>query len=669
MSTPKLHFDRIVGTNVTRVPRRVLSVCVELLAASSQFRGHQGTLAMRLAAWSICDANRTQDGNWTRDYYEGITGPDHWSVLAELLRGRRSCWLVMPSVGEWLAATGGYAELTAGRLWIPGYTLPDRKAQPGEADGSAGRPGYVVLNGPTEIIVGRYRTTEVSCVAASNYGQGHLRELLPADIETIGPDRFRGRGRGVAEVLSDWYCGLIDTWREADAGIWAATAAGLSHGFYRRKYADGSLTLHRNHAAHRLERLCLYGGRAEVYQRGPQTGHFVRIDARSLYPSILATIPAPMGLEHCGSETSPKRLSDALRTHCVVAQVRISTPTDSYPWRLYSTQTTVLPSAEADPSRGTAAREEVNRVGRKRRTVYPTGEFVTTLCGPELRLALDRGHVSHVFGHAIYRTGKGFMGMAQECLSQRAQAADRGDVHGERFWKLIVNSFAGRLARRAGGWVSDVRVGNGEAWAEWFGPHPDTGVTVRCRSIGFVAQYYERETDEPKAFPVGFAWLTAWGRTRLAEIVASCGEEEVLCTDTDGLWCTRAGYERSLSVPHLWHGKPGSLRKVDEAQSVEFVTPKHYRIGDKWTMSGFADGFRILPNGDVVDYSRRSLYPADTADGPSCVLIDRRESSTAAMQDNHRWLGPYGRTRPWRLTFGDDTLRSDEVLDPNLSGE
>lgn len=661
---PRPFFDRVQGTSVTRIPRRVVAIVPELLAADRPQTSQTVTLGTSLRRWSIVAAKWRDGSGWLRSEHEGVDADNHWKTLFHLLQGRSSYWLIMPSVGEWLAATGGYKLLTAGHIWIPEHTLPSATLLKDGEVPSIGRPGYVVLNGPVEILNGRYLLVDIHCVSAGNYGVADWKEFVntyrpcsdDSEIECTGPNRFAGHGLTVARCLSAWYTGLMDQWRAADGGIWGETAAKISYGFYQRRHATGTVTLHQNEEAHRLERAALFGGRAEVYKRGTQVGEFYRVDVRGMYPAILAEQAAPTGLSAYGGQVSVPHLVEAMRTHVVAATVRISTEIPRWPFRL------VPPREPRSVQTEAGKKPDYNR--REPRTLYPIGDFDTALCGEDLASAVAAGAVTFVYSHAIYRRSMEFAPMMRECLERR-QAADalgRRDESG--FWKLLANSFAGRWARRSGGWIAEPRISAAEPWAEWIEPHPESGRPTRCRSLGYIAQVFEPVSDKPSGCPIIFAWLTAAGRARLWAMLQAAGEENTLQVDTDGLWLNADGLSRLQAAPGLMGADPGQGRVVERARACHFVSPRHHQVDGTWTMAGFSDGFRILADGTLEDYSRRSLYETASRDGPDQVLIDRRISTLATVADHNRAPLPFGESVPWRLKPGDATLHHPSVQEP-----
>lgn len=661
MTKPALHYDRVRGTKVTRTPRHIIAVVCELSGAERPCGKRTETDSAPLARWSACERRVSDSGKWITREECGDDGESFWQYLAGSVHARRACWIVAPCVTELLAATGGYAELTEGRYWIPGLTSPDDDKRYRGSESKNQRPGYVVLNGPTEILDGRYLSTSVTAVSASNYGIDDwsgliLRHSTLADYESVpvtGPQRFAGHSALVARCLARWYCGLIDVWKRDDCGTWGATAAGLSHSYYRRKYATGAVVKHKNEDAHRLERAATFGGRAEVYRHGPQRGRFHHLDYSSLYPSILASNPCPVALSECGGAVPLEYLFDAMQTHTVCARVRVRTERDIYPFRYRSggrnrsVQVDVKSKAEWQPA--------------MTRTIYPTGDFVTTLCGPDLVEAVTSGEAVEVYEHSIYRNSLEFAPMLSACLANRRAAELRHDADAAALWKLIANSFAGRWARRAGGWITDKRLLSFMPWSDFYDRHPDTGEPIRCRTVGWIPQYYARLDDKPSGAPIIFAWLTAMGRHKLAQAVSAASSGVVLATDTDGLWVDDSGLEACASQPGLMGSNPGQLRKVGECAAAEFLSPRHNLIDGKWTLSGFSDGFQIMPDGSVQDWSRRGLYAADTPNGPSTVLIDTRRCDIERLCDNHRCRMPDGTTLSWRIVPSSDELHRPVV--------
>jgi DNA polymerase type B, organellar and viral len=656
MTPEELFFDRIAPTSVTRCPRRVLSIVCELKAAKRRPRGATVEIGTALDCWALSEYRYDEYGRWSVNDYCGESAEDHWKLLYHLLHGRATTWIVCPSVSEWLASTGGYEELTAGRLWIPGKTDPDSAERYTKGCSRKQRDGWLTLNGPTEIICGRYLSTDVRCVALSNYGisdysQFAADNLCPAALSGFvanGPERFAGRSVPLARAIGKWFTRTVDAWRNGDCGMFAETASKLSFNFYRRQYATKAVVKHKHLDSHRLERAGLFGGRADVFRYGKLKGQYHYVDCRSMYPSILASERCPVAWETYREGGTVAQLADACQCFGVMATVTIFTKHDRYPFRLRLNET------HRTEFTGKTFKADTSPVTT--RTIFPVGWITTVLTGDELKAALESDEIKTVHNYAVYRLSSEFQPMLKHCLDERKLAAESGDRGGSDFWKLIANSFGGRWAQRNGGWVSREDLHPHDAWAEWVQDHPELKIPCRCRTIGFVHQIYEPMSDIPKGCPIIFAWLTAQGRYRLWQWIQAADPSEVIQCDTDGLWVTNRGLGNLEAAPGLLGGEPGELRVERTASTMEFFTPRHNRIDGQLVMSGFSDGFQVTNDGKIVDFQRQSYYPADTANGPSQTILHERTIDIESIADYHRRRLKGGKTAPWVLEKGSSKL-------------
>lgn len=654
------HYDRIRGTKVTRCPRHVIAISYDDDYEDGKTDDDKIYQTTTLTNWSICERKYTQSGTWNTQSLCGNSKLTLWQTLYSLISGRRGVWILVPSVSEWLAVSNGYAELTAGRLWIPGITLPCQADMIPEANNKNQRSGYIVLGGSTEILHCRIYKTECHIVGVSNYGNVELDNLISAD-PVIG--RHGGtdddtnipsdnRLADISEKMSRWYCGMIDEWRGSDCGTWGHTASQLSHSYWRRKYANGNVVKHQNTEAHKLERAALFGGRSDVYRYGNVSEPLYRLDVRSMYPYVLSSRPCPVALSVYGNGQSAEYLLDVMKTHCVCARVELDTDVDNYPVKTSTKK--LLTAMHADRSIGKYqfSRDDI--------TLYPTGKFITVLVGEELKNAILLGHVVKVYDFAIYRYANEFMPLMYSLIMKRREAEYNGDKIRGAFYKLLANSFAGKFARKPGGWTTDKRYSIAEAWGEEVMPHHETGLPTRVRSIGFVPQYWQAADDTPSGCPVILAWLTSEGRRILRKIVEWCGIDNVIQTDTDGLCVNDVGFNKITKMKGLFGNRAGQLRLVETYSTAQYYTPRHYCVDGDWIMAGFSENHRVTDDGIIIDQSKQSLYPADTADGPSGVRVTQRSCMISLIADTHRVKLDDGTTRAYRARqssnyYDDDT--------------
>jgi hypothetical protein len=304
-----------------------------------------------------------------------------------------------------------------------------------------------------------------------------------------------------------------------------------------------------------LEGRAIAGGRCEVWQPGVTKEPTWHLDITSHYPSICVDCELPERLEDSYRTLRPLALERMLRSHALIAEVEIETDEPVYPYR------------DGD------------------QLLFPVGRFATALCGPELRLAVERGDVIKVGRVQRYRTWPWLRGFAEAMLVARAKAKKQERHSVEQWLKRVANSVVGCLARRDSGWEDAEWPAAHSPWGQWItGGNGEE--TVRWRSIAGVSQrWYDRGWGD-EAIPSAAAWIYSEGRARLWRVIATAGLDQVLYCDTDGLVVSDVGYRRLVLAGLMTGEGPGCLRVVGRYDEVEFIAPKHYRLGARSVCAG-----------------------------------------------------------------------------------
>ena len=131
---------------------------------------------------------------------------------------------------------------------------------------------------------------------------------------------------------------------------------------------------HQNREIWAMERDAYFGGRSECYRLGKIKGEFFHLDVKSMYAHIAETEKLPRVLLDDGGERNSSIVYlHAARHRHVIAKVLLETSIPAYPVR------------------------------HRDKTVYPVGRFVTTLCWPELQMAIMNCHVVQFEKWALVR--------------------------------------------------------------------------------------------------------------------------------------------------------------------------------------------------------------------------------------------------------------------------
>src|SRR5690606_22001168 len=147
---------------------------------------------------------------------------------------------------------------------------------------------------------------------------------------------------------------------------------------------------HNNERAIRLERAAYYGGRVEVWKRGPAQEPVVGVDINSMYPHVMMEHAYPVKLISCTQRETIGGMQELIdRGYGVVAKVTVNTDRNAYPYR------------------------------HEGKLIFPTGRFVTYLSTPEVHYALEHGHIEQLHELAIYQMAPVFRGFVRHFYGKR----------------------------------------------------------------------------------------------------------------------------------------------------------------------------------------------------------------------------------------------------------
>lgn len=375
-----------------------------------------------------------------------------------------------------------------------------------------------------------------------------------------------------------FYQQLCDWWIDVDGGPWGATVASMSYSFLRRRLKPKTILLHTDEQCGQLESQAIFGGRRSIWYVGnigsedkwqkfstaaPSRSPYGTIDStlvnhdiRSMYPHILANNQFPVRQLEYIPKPSNAAVIDALKHYGVIAHCVLKTELPEYPKR---TDTGIQ---------------------------YPVGIFGTTLCGDELKRALDRREVLYINGAAVYIMGKPFEEPCRELIDHRIRARLDDRPAWELFVKMLANSMSGRIAMVPHEWIERTDVVPPMEWGLYREKCQDSREWKNYKvHMGLV---WERVIAEQNNRPMGaaYAYLTSYGRSVMWALRYKCPVETVIAQDTDGLWTTAA------AVPYLYTdyvdacSPPGELALKHVSSAGRFFGPQHYWFGDGWIISG-----------------------------------------------------------------------------------
>lgn len=380
------------------------------------------------------------------------------------------------------------------------------------------------------------------------------------------------------EVIGNQVIQLLDYLTENQLGSFAISAPALAMNCFKTKFLRHEIFLHDRFRVSQLERMCYYGGLVNNYYIGVvknQTIHHT--DVNSLYPSVMLN-QYPVKLVQDAKDMRPVEAQKLLERYAVCARVKINSKAVPY----------------------------IVRHGDK--TMELTGMFTTSLCGPELKAALDRGHVSHVLNIAWYEQAKIFEDFVNFFWKERARYKLANDTPREQLVKLIMNSLYGKFGMKGFDWV-DYKPENLAILYElsacempmnyW---HSDYAPTVtnhtqiwrpegldRPVSLRYIAgkQQLKLPTGEhSESFCAIAAYVTSYARQRLRKLMAIAGHHHVYYCDTDSLFVDDVGLENLKSHREMCQVTLGKLKYEGSSDHAVFLGPKDYQFGSKVVVKG-----------------------------------------------------------------------------------
>jgi len=621
----------VKGTHVapatsTAIPCVLVAVSFDPIHHSETDTGHKTSAG----SWSVMTTRR-RGATWTvvRHLTSHDLGPvEAWDLIcaAGSLGGRP--YLVCDSPADVLTLLGFWSRVSDGTV-----SLRLRYSEYTDAAGKKHnrRPHPLVLSRIPEVVGWEVNGREYRCVGYRNHLPVPLTEAAAlAGIDPPSPADGNQQPTGHADQPARWqvaaltavYHRLMGRWSASGWGRWQDTIGAAAWSMWRTTISKGDLLEHASPSALACESAAIYGGRAEVYYYGPAGADWqsipmstddggglwpglgerlYRVDVRSMYASILRDEVFPARLLHRLRCRSVSALAGAMRGIQVLATVRVRLASPSLPYR------------DTDGY-----------------CQYPTGEWVTTLTHPELRAALARDEVLAVYECWGYAAGRPFSAFARTLLAARAAAVADGDgVHG-LYVKLLANALGGKLGATRRGWVSEPDRVCRREWGEWAEVDGDTGQMQRLRGIAGLRQRHVTSPDRRPGLAACYAWLTAYGRTRLSDLMRTAGPGTVLACDTDGFVVTSRGRAALTAAGRLGGVSPGDLREDGEVRAYQARTPKHYLADGRWTLAGVRGDYGPVGNRRVrhhvsVNPVRSGIAPG-SADLPTATSVLRLDS-------------------------------------------
>jgi len=267
----------------------------------------------------------------------------------------------------------------------------------------------------------------------------------------------------------------------------------------------------------------------------------------------------------------------------------------------------------------------------KRELIFPIGEYRCWVWEPMLRVLYNHGFVKEIHLSYAYNKFPIFDDYVLSLYRMREEYKLSGDKSRDLLVKILLNSLYGKFGQREHlGWeLADAYE------AEVM--HRDSRGIERFQELwdGEFVEYLQvadtlyrsvvKDTTNPSANSVTSiaGYITTMARSILWETMAGILESggQLYYCDTDSIFSSVELPDSLVSDTELGKWK---LEEVIEPYETEFVSPKHYRIADNWTIKG------IRNPQDKGPYTQE-VFPNFITDLTSKNLTRRKRLESGAM--------------------------------------
>jgi DNA polymerase type B, organellar and viral len=505
--------------------------------------------------WYICHWRRRDGCKERVRRCEGRSMRILWDVLRDIAK-RGECWHVFTwDAYPLLCALGLYGLVRSGEASLPGVRPNTTEGQ--ITGGKAGHWGYFICDGhPTIVDVRIQDGGKLRVVDLGNYGMQPKHFLDDGEQCTLDT---------VIQAVED-YSTMVHT---LDMGGIRYTAASQGLCRFRTHDMHARLTPTVNQEVRQLERSAYFGGRCEAYRVGKIDGMVYHLDVTSMYSAIGLTAKFPVMCERYLDESACIQIPWLAEVANAIADVTLSSEAAYWPVR------------------------------HGHRVIYPSGMYRTTLCGPELMMAIRCDAVIKVHRIAWYRMDMVWDQFAIWYLDARFSLRALGLDHLKDVLKSIGNSAYGKIGARGVQWTASEHHDRKIDWGQWYAAHPITGQVTQYRAIDGHVSYRDQSFEPENSMPAISAFHTSYGRLQLYLAMHQAGLPNVYYCDTDGIMVNRQGYDRLVARGMVADRFPGKLSVRETSSDVEIFGVKHYRFGERVCCAG-------------IDYEAGDGGPAET---------------------------------------------------------
>jgi len=452
----------------------------------------------------------------------------------------------------------------------------------GQLPGRGFKLHSAVIDSPPVILSWRSDHGTLECLDTLNW----WRMGLAAIGESVGLPKLTMPDANASVEEHDTYCRRdVDVIRRVmhkwwtllehhDLGGFAKTLAGQAMRSYRHRFMEHPILIDTDPHALELARSAYFGGRVECFRMGRTEGPIWSYDVNSMYPHVMQSCEYPTVLQTRCRNPTPRELDKWTTDYCVIADTLLETDSPQY-------------ARLADA-----------------RLTFPVGKFAARLTTPDIRAAIEQGHLHSVSEIAVYNKAPIFESYVDELYALRLKATEMLDGVNSWLVKILMNSLYGKFGQRGMVWA-DIGPAVDDAIKTWTEVDRVEGITYRMRQFGGVLQQREERPESTHSHPAIAAHVTASARRYLWNLMMQAGAENVIYCDTDSVYVTRAGSDRLQ--PQVNPSKLGALKCEGVSDWIVVEGLKDYETPSTKKVKGVRSKAVWVDNNTVIQEQWSSL--------------------------------------------------------------
>ena len=329
------------------------------------------------------------------------------------------------------------------------------------------------------------------------------------------------------------------------------TRAGQARLIYSQRYEKKRITYHQDPLIQAVERPSYYGGFTECFFVGSVPHKVHQLDVNSLYPYVMSKYWYPCAVRSVQLSEGHSTSIVAKNPKRMIAEVFLDSKLNAYPVR--------------------------SREG----TIFARGKLRTILSGPELEAAFQAGDVHHTTRYVDYEVQPLFGEFVKDFYALRLKAKSEGNEVFDYMYKLMLNSLYGKFGQQTSEWKYIFASDPPDKFAQYIGPHPETGLATDYRVMAGCTYRRTEEFDHPRSFVAIASFVTAYAREHMRSLRSHLDPRGVYYQATDSLYVDTANYNILKSKNLIDPDTLGSLKDEGSYPSLSIVNIHNMDKGDR----------------------------------------------------------------------------------------